>query len=410
MSALDDALAASRTAERRKAARALLRHPLLRASGNHRDLFGLVTKHQQELRKWFDRETGWRLITTSEAARLAKLASTPDPTHPATEVGGSRMPFGRRRYVLTCLALAVLERCDQQITLGRLAEQVMLAAADPELAATGIVFTMQRRDERSDMVAVVRLLLDLGVLDRVAGEEQAFMNTSGDVLYDVRRRTLSMLCTSTRGPSMIADAVDRCAALTFEAPPATDDLRNRRIRHRITRILLDEPVLYYDSLREDEMAYLTGQRTAICRRVTEFIGLIAEVRAEGIAMVDPYDDLTDVRMPEVGTDGHVTLLLAEHLSGSLGTPVAVTELHAKVRELAEKFTSQRFWRAAAALPGAEMDLVAAALTTLTALRLVRYAPGQDWVTPLPAIARYRLGEPTITEPGAATPAPTRKRR
>ena len=36
-------------------------------------------------------------------------------------------------------------------------------------------------------------------------------------------------------------------------------------------------------------------------------------------MVDPDDDLTDVRMPDVGTDGHVTLLLAEHLAGGWGT-------------------------------------------------------------------------------------------
>ncbi|MEV6389025.1 TIGR02678 family protein [Nocardia xishanensis] len=410
MTALNDALIASRIAEQRKAARALLSYPLLRSSGRHRDLFVLVAKYQQELREWFDRETGWRLTTTSEAARLSKLTTVADPTYPATEVSGSRLPFGRRRYVLTCLALAVLERCDQQITLGRLAEQVMLGAADPELAATGITFTMERRDERSDMVAVVRLLLEIGVLDRVAGEEQAFVNTSGDVLYDVRRRTLSMLSTSTRGPSMLTDAIDRCAALTYETPPATDDLRNRRIRHRLTRVLLDEPVLYYDQLAEDELAYLTGQRTAICRRITEFTGLIAEVRAEGIAMVDPFDDLTDVRMPEIGTDGHVTLLIAERLSGSIGSPVAVADLYAMVRELAEEFTRQRVWRADATAPGAETALVTTALHKLTALRLVRHTPGTDWVTPLPAIARYGVGEPTVTEPGATKTTPTRKRR
>ena len=32
-------------------------------------------------------------------------------------------------------------------------------------------------------------------------------------------------------------------------------------------------------------------------------------------MVDPDDELTDVRMPEQGTDGHVTLLVAEYLAG-----------------------------------------------------------------------------------------------
>lgn len=399
MSTLDDALTVSRLAERRKAARALLKYPLLGATGRHRELFALVSKHQQPLREWFDAETGWRLITTGEAARLAKLATTTDSTFPAVEVSGSKSPFGRRRYVLTCLALAVLERSDQQITLGRLAEQVVLAAADPALTNTGLVFTMERRDERSDMVAVVRLLLDLGVLDRVVGDEQSFVSTTGDVLYDVRRRTMSLLLTSSRGPSMLLDATDRCAALTHESPPATDELRNRRTRHRITRILLDEPVLYYAQLSEAESAYLSGQRTMICRRISEFTGLVAEVRAEGIAMVDPFDDLTDVRMPESGTEGHVTLLVAERLASSLGAAMPVAELHTMVTELAAEYTRQRVWRGNATDPGAAEELVATALRRLTALRLATYSPGAADVAGLPAIARYGVAAPTISEPG-----------
>jgi len=93
---------------------------------------------------------------------------------------------------------------------------------------------------------------------------------------------------------------------------------NQHLRQRLTRRLLDEPVLYYDELTEAELAYLTGQRGAITARITELTGLIAEVRAEGIAMVDPHDDLTDVRMPDTGTDGHVTLLLAEFLAARCG--------------------------------------------------------------------------------------------
>ena len=36
-------------------------------------------------------------------------------------------------------------------------------------------------------------------------------------------------------------------------------------------------------------------------------------------MVDPDDELTDVRMPASGTDGHVTLLIAEHLAAARQT-------------------------------------------------------------------------------------------
>ena len=78
----------------------------------------LVRRYAAELRSWFDANTGWRLIVDSEVARLVKLApTTDDPTHPARDPR-SRAPFIRRRYVLTCLALSVLERSDAQITLG----------------------------------------------------------------------------------------------------------------------------------------------------------------------------------------------------------------------------------------------------------------------------------------------------
>jgi uncharacterized protein (TIGR02678 family) len=268
---LSEALDATRVAETRRAARALLRRPLLRAAGPDAAEFTLVRKHVGDLRTWFDRNTGWRLVVDSEVARLVKVAAgTTDHTYPARDVR-TRVPFGRRRYVLTCLALAVLERAEAQITLGRLAEQIVLAAADPDLADAGIVFTLDNRGERGDLVAVVRLLLDLGVLSRVAGDEESFVKDSGDVLYDVERRVLATLLATPRGPSTVdeSDFEARLAAVTRELEPTTDDLRNRMLRHRLTRILLESPVLYYDELDDVELAYLTSQRAAITARITE---------------------------------------------------------------------------------------------------------------------------------------------
>jgi uncharacterized protein (TIGR02678 family) len=390
VSGLSNALAASRADECRRAARALLSRPLLRASD---EAFVLVRRYGPELREWFDRNTGWRLDIDSEVARLVKQpATTGDATHPMRDVR-SRQPFGRRRYVLTCLALAALERAELQITLGRLAEQVVLGAADPVLIEAGVVFSLDGRDERADLVAVVRLLLDLGVLRRVAGDEDAFVKDTGDVLYDVRRRVLAALLAAPRGPSTIdrAGFEERLAALTYELPPTTDDLRNQRIRHRLTRRLLDDPVLYYGELDEEERAYLTGQRAAITARITELTGLVAEARAEGIAMVDPFDDLTDVRMPESGTEGHATLLLAEYLARQRDRAVPLGELHEHIREQAAAHRS--YWRRNATEPGAEVELTATALERLEALRLITRAGTA--VTALPALARYALAAPTI---------------
>jgi uncharacterized protein (TIGR02678 family) len=298
--------------------------------------------------------------------------------------------------VLTCLALSVLERSEAQITLGRLADGVLLAAADDELARAGVTFGLDGRAERADLVAVVRLLLSLGVLARVAGDEEAFVREAGDVLYDVQRRPLAMLLATPRGPSTIVSEPsfdERLAQLAVEPLPDTGEMRNRAIRHALTRTLLDDPVLYLDELGEDEAAYLTGQRAAVTGRVVELTGLVAEVRAEGIAMVDPEDDLSDVRMPEIGTDGHATLLVAEHLAARIGElePVPEDELRRLLHRLAREHRA--FWRRDAIQPGAEDGLLAGAIERLEALRLVLREAGG--VRPLPALGRYALAEPTI---------------
>ncbi|WP_017595708.1 TIGR02678 family protein [Nocardiopsis potens] len=402
-----------RDSEVRRAARALLREPLLLADGPTADEFRLVRQHARDLREWFDRNTGWALHVDAEVARLRKSpGSTADPTHPAREAGGARSAFTRRRYVLFCLALAVLERSEAQIALGRLASQIVLEAAEPSLARTGIAFTLEERGERTDLVAVVRLLVRTGLLVRVAGDEEDYVRATGDVLYDVRRRVLAGLLSGRVGPSMATagDLDGRLSELTSDPALAamdSDDLRNRALRHLLTRRLLDDPVLYHDTLTEAETAYLTSQRAAITRRITELTGLVPEVRREGIAMVDPEDDLTDVRMPEKGTHGHVTLLLAEHLAGQAG-PVAVAALEARVRELAGEYG--KYWAKTARDPGAEGELVARAVEKLEALALAATgtdpATGERTVAPLPALARYAVGTPVM----AADEGPRQRNR
>jgi uncharacterized protein (TIGR02678 family) len=370
-------------AQRRTALRALLAAPLLRDP----DKLLLVRRHLSELRDWLTRETGWRLVVDSESARLFKTAPDPsDATHPARGKAGE--PYGRRRYVVLCLALAMLERADAQTTLGGLAEEVLNAAAEPEL---DFAFTLDSRQERADLVAVVRTLIDWGVLRKVAGDEDAYLSATGDVLYDVRRPVLAALLTGTRGPSTItAESFgERIAELAAEPVADTDDLRNQALRRRLTRRLLEDPVVYYTELDEAERAYLTSQRHAITRRIEEATGLVAEVRAEGIAMADPDDELTDVRMPEQRTDGHVTLLVAELLAAR--GEQSMEELRSFVRRAAREHTS--FWRKGVTEPGAEDGLLATALGKLTALRLAEVR--HDTVAGLPAIARYALDAPVV---------------
>ena len=128
------------------------------------------------------------------------------------------------------------------------------------MASAGLAFGLSGREERGDLVAVVRLLLELGVLARVAGDEEAYLRDKGDALYDVQRRVLAGVLAPSRGPSTIAatEFAQRLSQLAADPLPEAEELRSRTMRHNLTRRLLDDPVLYYDELDAEQLAYLTA--------------------------------------------------------------------------------------------------------------------------------------------------------
>jgi uncharacterized protein (TIGR02678 family) len=393
---LDDRLGEVAREERQRAMRALLQNPLLTADGLNAAEFGLVRRHADELKDWLARHTNWTLHVTSEFARLRKIP--PDMTDRTRGARDDRTdaPFTRSRYVLLCLALAALERGERQTTLGKLAEAMAgFFAADPSLKAAGLSFDLKSMDQRRDLVQVIRFLCDRRVLWRRQGDEDLFVKDErNDVLYNVNRQLLTAMLCVQRGPSTVGstDFEERLAAITEESLPDTEEGQNRQIRVRLMRLLLDDPVLYYDTLSERERAYLDRQRGFMLPQITEATGLIAEVRAEGIALVDSRGDLTDVALPEEGTDGHLTLLIAEFLTNRLRerseVVVGLAELSARIADLIAAHRSH--WRKDVGAPNAERFLTENTIDRLEALRLVRRVPGG--VQPLPAIARYSLAE------------------
>lgn len=383
MITLGSALEETIALERRRACRALLSHPVLVAGGRYDAEYRLVRKHAAALREWFDLNTGWWVSDDVAVARLHKRVDGDDPTRGLPE--GSA-PFSRRRYVLFALSLAVLERSGVQTTLGALADEVVTALGDDRFTRAGIEFTLQGREQRSDLAAAVRLLIDLGVLRRLDGDEQRFVEGAGDVLYDVERRVLAVLLTTAAAPSGIAadGFEERLARITARPATDTDEARTRAIRRSLTRRLIDDPVLYFADLDEDELAYWTSQRRALTDRIEDLTGLVAEVRAEGVAMVDPDDRLTDVRMPERGTSGHLALLIATELAAKRRlSRLALKRLVARLqREHAHHWSKA----VGAESPGTLADT---AVERLVALRLA--ATDGDDVVALSAIGRYRVG-------------------
>jgi len=375
--------------ERERALRALLMRPLMPAGD---PALELVRRHAAYLRDWFGRETGWNLQVERQCARLYKRAAAID------DATRGLPDFDQDRYVLLCLACAVLERAESQITLRALGERLLEAAADPDLASCGFSFSLEGARERRALVGVCRLLLGLGVLMRVAGDEEGFVNQSGDVLYDVHRRVLARLPAGTRGASLIAmtqadlDFNGRLAALVDEYVPDSPEGRRMALRHRLARRLLDDPVVYHDDLTEEEREYLVSQRGPMAYRLAQAAGLSAELRAEGLALVDADGELSDQQLPAVGTEAHATLLVAEHLARTArATPErihALPELAAYLRAAADRYG--RYWRKDAREAGAETALATEAVNRLAALRLVRRL--EHGVQALPALHRYAIAE------------------
>ncbi|HEY4214179.1 MAG TPA: TIGR02678 family protein [Steroidobacteraceae bacterium] len=386
---LQDVLTHQQGEERERALRALLMRPLMSAGDPELEL---VRRHAEYLREWFARETGWNLQVERQCARLYKRPATfEDATRGLAE-------FDRDRYVLLCLACAVLERAESQITLRALGERLLEAAADPDLAARGFTYTLEGARERRSLVSICRLLLEFGVLGRVAGDEEAYVNQSGDVLYDVHRRVLARLPAGTRGASLVAitqpdlDFDGRLAALAEEYVPDTPDGRRTALRHRLARRLLDDPVLYHDELMADERDYLANQRGPLAYRLAQAAGLTAELRAEGLALVDVDGELSDKHLPAVGTEAHATLLVAEYLARAAQTDRhtihSLHELASHLRSAADRYG--RFWRKDAREAGAEVELAAEAVRRLEALRLIQRV--ENGVQPLPALQRYAISE------------------
>jgi uncharacterized protein (TIGR02678 family) len=386
---LKDVLKVQEAEERERALRALLMRPLMPAGD---PALELVRRHTPYLRDWFGRETGWNLQVERQCARLYKRAAAID------DATRGLPDFDQDRYVLLCLACAVLERAESQITLRALGERLLEAAADPDLASCGFTFSLEGARERRALVGVCRLLLELGVLMRVAGDEEGFVNQSGDVLYDVHRRVLARLPAGTRGASLIAmtqadlDFNGRLAALVDEYVPDSPEGRRMALRHRLARRLLDDPVVYHDDLTEEEREYLVSQRGPMAYRLAQAAGLSAELRAEGLALVDADGELSDQQLPAVGTEAHATLLVAEHLARTArATPErihALPELAAYLRAAADRYG--RFWRKDAREAGAETALATEAVNRLAALRLVRRL--EHGVQALPALHRYAIAE------------------
>jgi uncharacterized protein (TIGR02678 family) len=115
-------------------------------------------------------------------------------------------------------------------------------------------------------------------------------------------------------------------------------------------------------------------------------------------MTDATGTLSDYGLPEEGTDGHLTLLLATFLAGRLrdapGASIAFDTLVARTQYFIGRH--HKHWRKDVREPGRDRSLTRMVVERLCALGLARREG--DFLFPLPAIGRYGLREEKVPDP------------
>ncbi|WP_416975592.1 TIGR02678 family protein [Streptomyces sp. 4F14] len=354
-------------AERRAAARLLLAHPLITATGPHRDTFPLVRKHADWLAQRFQQVFGYRLLVEAGYARLFKAGLGPGSGH-RLERPSTGTPFTPRTYAYLTLALSVLVTAPEQLLLSQLVDGLKSAAVDAGLEITD----SGRQTERRTLAAALRQLVDWGVLSETEGHVSAVAEEGGGealltVDRDIARAVVAGPLTRSRDG---ADLVRRAADPGFGGP-----------RTYVRRRLVETPVVHLDDLTDAEREWLRTRQRRESQAFSELLGLEAEIRAEGIALIDPDAELTDLHLPGTGTVAQAALLLVERLVDRLrpenpgrlaiGVPIPDVLLPVLLDGLIEEYGRRGTWQRG--LLEDRPGFLAAVLDHLTRMRLVARA-------------------------------------
>lgn len=291
-----------------RAARLLLAHPLVTGSWPRPGALATVRRWEVPLTAEFGRVLGYRLDIGRSCARLYRRAATTS-VHRGAFTGTDR-PMGRLSCSFLCLALAALESLGDQTTASRLSDEVMRLRAGDDVLPVDLT----RYDQRKAFVDAVKWLEDRAVLRLCDGTVERWMadDTTGDALYDVDRDAASRLLVAS--PSVLRD-VDQAADFLQDVYAPTDDAQRNRLRHRIGRRLVGDPVLAYEDLDADELVYVRQRRTRLIADLEQLTGCTIEARAEGLCLVDASTDRISAReFPAGGTVAQATLLWGVRLS------------------------------------------------------------------------------------------------
>jgi len=299
-------------AEYQKAARLVLRHPLITASYPDSSALPLVRRWVRQLRTDFGEVLGYTLLSSGDTIRLRRVQDTLDGTRPA--VTRARRPFDRRRYAYLVLALSALGRSGAQIALSELADAVAADAGRID----GVGMDTGRKPDRDAFVDAVAWLEARGALRMADGSAVEWVNDPerAEALYDIDREVVGAIYAPSRVLQHLGSVTELLDVPGGGTAPAQGrEQRRRGNGRRARRLVLEHPAVYY----ADVDAELRGQlRSAgLAEDIERLTGLGLERRAEGVALISAGQRFTDVAFPSTGTVAQAALLLCARIAGYL---------------------------------------------------------------------------------------------
>lgn len=289
------------TAEVRRAARALLRQPMILSGGSQHEDFRLVRRHRQRLTRIFAEALGYRLVVDTRTARLFKAGLGRDSTRPLRRRNDTA--FSPRSYAILCILIAALTRSKTQLLIDELVAHVRSAAAD-----SGVRIDLDRITDRRALHAGLTALIGLGILHERdsdgGGVGRWAEDANARALLDVDRDRLQLLVSAPLASTESVDDLLNDMALPSAAGGA---------RMSVRRQLVESPVLSARDLTSEQADWWGKNRNRERERLLDLFGLGVELRAEGAIAIDPQEELSDIDFPGVGATKKFALLVLEDL-------------------------------------------------------------------------------------------------
>ncbi|CAG7635992.1 hypothetical protein PAESOLCIP111_03727 [Paenibacillus solanacearum] len=312
---------AEQLAERKRACiHALLNRPWV-AKEDDADLYFTIKDHYEELRNWLMDKAGFPLIVTRT---IAKLDKTPVKAYPWMGFAEFR---DKRDYIFFTYGLWYLEGKTEldQFLLSDIVEEIR-----EQMVAEGIEADWANYYDRLAMARALKKLRSLGVLHNVDGDESGWaQDAERNALYECSPNARYVL---RRFPRDLTGC-SRLEELEDPIPYAsTQEGQSMRLRHRVYRRLLLEPVVADRQWDEDDLNYVLWQRRALIDQLEKMLGWVGRRYREGLLFFHPELTGESDLFPTLSAASDLALLAAGEIRSRLSEDSGLhTEANGMIR-------------------------------------------------------------------------------